>query len=299
MESFTTTDYECIFSNFCRLIRHDSNISKYLLQLIRTKYLDKCSSENKTYFEIGPGGGLYFNEIGLSGDFKNITICEPNIDFYSNIKESLKDFPSFEFNLLNKKVLDSGIDEIGNYDICVVSHVIYYFSDQEVKELIEKLKLTRRSTFSKAFISFNTIDSSNEFGFKKICAEIVLKFLEHVKNNFCKEIEVPKNVEESKYSNVNSCSIEYYSKLIKPLSEETFDLDVYDVELKFSNSIELSQFIHFLIAENELNLKSLSVDTNISIDKLKCILRESTNLFSENFKEYPVKMRREEVIIII
>ena len=299
MESFTTTDYECIFANFCKLIRHDSNISKYLHKLIR-KYLDKCLTEDKTYFEIGPGGGLYFNEIGLSGDFKKISICEPNSNFFSNIKDSVKDYSSLDLNLLNKKVLDSEIEEIGKYDICVMSHVIYYFSDQEVKELIEKLKSTRRSSSSKAFISFNTIDPLNEFGFKKICAEIVLKFLEQVKKDFFNGIYVPLKVEESKYFNLNSCSIEYYSKLIKPLSEETFDINVYDVELSFINSDELCQFIHFLIGENELNLKSLSIDTNVSIDKLKDILRESTKKYlSEKFKEFPVKMKREEVIIIV
>lgn len=302
MDTFTTFDYKSVFENFCRLVKHDKNVTNYLIQLI-SKYVSKISEENKTYLEIGPGTCHYFNEIAYSGFYQNVIVSEPNQDFYNQILSDVENYKhkdkNISFSINPIKILDMNYEKC-KYDICVMAHVIYYFSKDEIINLTIWLLKAKKSSLSRAFIIFNTIDPYKEFGFHQIIETISIALIKEVEIISKKKLVLNENYSNSNYINKSTCNIEYYRSLIESLTPDTFFVDSYDINLEFQNEKDLSDFISFLFIENEINLKELSIDTTLSIDDLKYLSNKIVkSIIDINYSVYPINFKRNEITIII
>ncbi len=299
METFTLKGYETNFVEFCRLVKHDNSITDHLKNVLA---MFITNNKSETYLEIGPGSGLYLYNIVLSGLFNKVVLFEPNENFTKAIKEKESEYKECSMTYFNNKFLDVESMEIPFYDICIMAHVIYYLSVEEIKSTVEKLKSLKKSTLSRAVFSFNTIDAKGNFGFRQICFDIMQEFLNEINKIFSLNIHVPISIKEtSNYINTNeitSCH-SYYKDLIQPLTKETFEIDIKEIVLDFMNNTELVCFINFLISENELNLKEISKDTKLNLEQLKELLysiidKKCLKLFSK----YPVLIEREEINMI-
>lgn len=300
MDTFTVKGYDNEYENFCKLIRHDEEIVNHLL--LKIKETLKDNNEAKSYLEIGPGTGLYFNKIALSGMFSEVEVIEPNKDFLDMTITAVDRYNSKENHIKFKFSSQNSLFQKANfknsYDIIIAGHCIYYFNKEDIFLFVKLMNSHKKSSSSRVYISFNTIDPKNEFHFKDKCEYLLIKILTFLKEKHDFQMKTDSN--ESVFLNKHSCLLEYYTDIIKPLTEETFEVDSYDVICDFHTISELSSFVGFLFYENEINLKLLSEVSKISIENLKEMINVVIyEYLDEEYKEkLPVFIHREEINLI-
>lgn len=303
MDTFTVKGYDNEYENFCKLIRHDEEIVNHLLLKIKETVI-KDNNEPRSYLEIGPGTGLYFNKIALSGMFSEVEVIEPNKDFLDMTISAVERYNSQEnhikFKFSSQNSLFQKSNFINSYDIIIAGHCIYYFSKEDILLFVKLMNSHKKNSNSRVYLSFNTIDPKNDFHFKEMCEYLLIKILNFLNEKHNCQMTIPTDSYESVFLNKHSCLLEYYTEIIKPLTKETFEVDSYDVICDFHTISELSSFVGFLFYENEINLKLVSEVSMISIERLKEMINVVIyEYLDEEYKEkLPVFIHREEINLV-
>ena len=112
---------------------YDARITRDIVPFIQKDVLKDSSCSNKTFLDVGSGGGALTKELAPS--FDRVDVIEPNRDHAESLKP---------FNVCHDPVQDAKI-EAAHYDLIMCCHVFYHIP----RELWETVRFFYSEIFKK------------------------------------------------------------------------------------------------------------------------------------------------------
>jgi len=261
--SYIKPVYASIFERFCYLTLHSlpETISKQI-QLIES-LLPTYDNNRETYFEIGCGEGIFTESIGKL--FRKRIVCEPNPVYCLKAIESGCKVYQENFN-------DFNLEEV--FDTCLCLHVLYYFSDEQIEQAINKLIKKKKDHNSRIIIS---IDSE----------EITGSYLEDILSS------IQENVVCQNLILRNDKSVKSLKRILND-NKINFLENTLSYDLTFDNYDDIEFVFSFFIMEAKINNSLFKDLDEENQGKIKKIIRQNCEKLS-----LPYKMTRAESFISI
>mmetsp|Transcript_38905 Transcript_38905/g.40326 ORF Transcript_38905/g.40326 Transcript_38905/m.40326 type:complete len:269 (+) Transcript_38905:17-823(+) len=261
-DTYSKEEYDIRFAKFLLLSQGNLNtkIKNDIKEEISTRNFNKNDS---VYIEVGPGEGKLTEIFG--GDFNSQILYEPNPMYNDSLKKK-------GYTVINS-VFQSQLSSFNTkFDMIVFPHCLYYFTPEEIKEVITVLNKNKKSKDSVIAILMDTFSplSVNETIIEFACKELnldnkkVRKTVDHFTIvNALKELDV-------KYK----------------ISEVDFDLSLNSAE-------EIYDFHSFLLIENNLFTEFFNFDQKTR-DNMELLMKDYYGKV-----KLPMLNQRKEVLILI
>ena len=147
--------YKNHFELFCEKTKHNTigKNDKNLINSLKYEGIVDVDNENNVivnenfpnYLEIGPGTGFIYDNVGKY--FQNRSVIEMN-DVFAEGMRSRKNLNVIEGNILE-------LQDIPKFDVCLILHVIYYISKEDLTVLYSRLKSFKNSENSIILTTYN------------------------------------------------------------------------------------------------------------------------------------------------